>query len=265
MKKIITALFLILIALFVFQSASAEPSIISEGKAYSLITSASDAYPDDTKKLTDGVYGTVPDGSSNYYSSNAYVGFNQSAVDENGDFVILLDLGEVRQDITAFSVGFLNETSVGIFAPKSITVAISDTRNQEFSDVGTLDTKKSVAANLSETHVATLSTDNLSGRYVRFTIKHLGEYIDDDGATKTAGWTFIDEIAVYSSGDSGDLGNTSDTSDESDSVPPQESEIDPQPPVVPGDKENLLSFILLAAAALCMTIALFAKNKQTEY
>lgn len=260
MKKIITVLLLLLIAIFVLQSASAETRTLSEGKSYTLLTSASDAYPDDTIKLTDGVYGTIPDGSTSYYSSNAYVGFNQSDVDENGNFVILLDLGEARQDITAFSVGFLNETSVGIFAPKSITVAVSDTRNGEFLDVGTLDTAKPVANGLSETHVATLSTDNLSGRYVRFTIKHLGEYVDDIGATKTAGWTFIDEIAVYSSGDSGD---TSDVS--SDPTPPQESDIESRPPVVPGDKANMLSFILLAAAALCMTLALFAKTKNTEY
>lgn len=275
MKKLITLALVLIFAFSAILLANAEENEISYGKTYTLITPASEGYPDDGVKLTDGIYGTIPDGSTNYYSSGAYVGFNQSAVDENGNFVIVLDLGRVYNDISGFTIGFLNETSVGIFAPKSVTFAISDTENGSYTDIGTLNTEKSVAEDVSETHSATLSAEDESGRYVRVTIEHLGEYVDDAGATKNAGWTFIDEISVHSSGNANDGSSegSNESSNSESNAAGESSEISntssessiSQSPVVPGDtKTNALVFVLLAISALGMAAALFSKTKH-EY
>lgn len=276
MKKIITLILVLTLALSAILLASAEESEISYGKPYTLVTPASEGYPDDSIKLTDGIYGTIPDGSTGYYSSGAYVGFNQNSVDDSGNFVIILDLGRVYTDLTAFTVGFLNETSVGIFAPSSVTIALSDTEDGNFRDIGTLNTAKEVTEGISETHSATLTAEDESGRYVKFTIAHLGEYLDDAGETKNAGWTFIDEISVYSSGNADDNSNENSNSStetepplaDSSDVTGSEGSADQSSshsPVIPGDtKTNGLVFVLLAVSALLMATALFSKTKH-EY
>ncbi len=288
MKKLITFALVFVLALSVVQFASAEGTEVSYGKTYTLVTAASEGYPDDGIKLTDGIYGTIPDGNTNYYSSGAYVGFNQNEVDDDGNFVIILDLGRVYDNLSGFTVGFLNETSVGIYAPKSVSFAVSDTADGTFSDVGTLDTEKSTADGISETHAATLDADNISGRFVRVTVQHLGEYTDAAGETKTAGWTFLDEISVFSSGDSNDESSassdaesseeSSETSSESSEASSESSEASSESseassessessaPVVPGDDgTNTIFFILLAISALTMAGALFIGKKQKTY
>lgn len=283
MKKLFAITFSALIALTLFLSPAAEGGEVSYGKEYSLITPASSGYPDDGIKLTDGIFGTIPDGKSNYYSSSAYIGLNRSNVNENGDFVIILDLGRKYSDLSAFTVGFLNETDVGIYAPKSVTFALSDERNGEYSDVGTLDTQKSTSDGLSETFAMTLAADDAEGRFVRVTIKHLGIFLNEDGEEATAGWTFIDEISVYSSGNDGAIGNTSseddfDTSKDEPSSPEgntsdfsdiqdasdisDESSIDEE--IKPGDNGFAMTvWILLALSMLAMTLALFTKKKES--
>lgn len=279
MKKLITIALVIFLALSLMQFATAEGTEVSYGKDYTLVTPASEGYPDDGIKLTDGIFGTVPDGSTNYYSSGAYVGFNQSAVDDNGSFVVILDLGKVYDSLSGFTVGFLNETSVGIYAPKSVTFEISDTQDGEYSKIGTLDTKKSVEDGVSETHAMTLNANNVSGRFVRISIEHLGEYTDASGATKKAGWTFIDEISVYASDSTSDTESSAssdetsspETSAESGVSSDMSSELsdvssESSAPVVPGDdRANTLVFILLAISALTMAAGLFIGKKKNAY
>ena len=77
MKKSLVILLSLLIVSLLAGRALAEGSEISYGKSYTLITPASAAYPDNSAKLTDGIFGTLPDGSTSYYSSPSYVGFNQ--------------------------------------------------------------------------------------------------------------------------------------------------------------------------------------------
>lgn len=276
MKKIFVLLLAAFLVYTLISSASAEGSEISYGKSYTLVTPASAAYPDDGIKLTDGIFGTVPDGASGYFSSGAYVGFNQVDVDDNGRFEIILDLGQRREDISAVTIGFLNETSVGIYAPKSVSFALADERNGTYTDLGTLTTEKSTEGGLSETFAMTLAAEDASGRYLRVLIEHLGEFTDESGATKTAGWTFIDEISVYSSGNaSGGTGNestneSSTVSDES-SAPAESSEDEisqtessetlPESsvPEIPntGDNGGILAFVLLALSSFAMIGALF--------
>ncbi len=278
MKKIFILFLAVFLALALMSAVSAEGSEISYGKSYTLVTPASAAYPDDGIKLTDGIYGTIPDGGSGYYSSGAYVGFNQVDVDDNGNFEIILDLGQLREDISAITIGFLNETSAGIYAPKSVSFALADDRNGSYSELGTLDTEKSTENGLSETFAMTLAAEDASGRYLRVTIEHLGEFPDANGETKTAGWTFIDEISVYSSGNAsngaGDesIDESSTTVSESSS-PAESSEIsenetsapltESSTPEIPdaGDNSGILAFILLALSSFAMIGALFTSRK----
>ncbi len=285
MKKIFILFLTVFLALALISAVSAEGSEISYGKSYTLVTPASAAYPDDGIKLTDGIFGTIPDGGSGYYSSGAYVGFNQVDTDDNGNFEIILDLGQLREDISAITVGFLNETSVGIYAPKSVSFALADDRNGSYTELGTLDTEKSTEGGLSETFAMTLAAEDASGRYLRVLIEHLGEFADESGETKTAGWTFIDEISVYSSGNAsngtGDesLNESSNTVDESSntvdesSSPIESSEIsenetstpltESSTPEIPeaGDNGGILAFILLAISSFAMIGALFTSRK----
>ena len=276
MKKLFAITLSILLLFVLLLSPSAEGSEVSYGKSYSLITPASSAYPDDEIKLTDGIFGTVPDGKNNYYSSAAYVGFNQKDVNDNGDFVIILDLGRRYTDLSAFTVGFLNETDVGIYAPKSVSFALADERNGEYAEIGVLDTSKSTSLGLSETFAMTLAAEDAQGRFVRVTIKHLGRFVDENGAEQTSGWTFIDEISVYSSGNGDAVGDVSgdSVSDDSslESAPIIESsesdnisaESSLPEPVQPGDSGVLYTvWILLAISMLAMTAALFVKKKRS--
>lgn len=279
MKKII-ALAILVLMLMPFTLVNAEETEISYGKQYDIITPASEAYPDSGSKLTDGIYGTVADGKTNYYSSGAYVGFNQVDADESGNFVVILDLGESYNDISAFTVGFLNETSVGIYAPKSVKFEIANERNGEYFEVGELSTEKPTSDGLSETYASTLVTDDISGRFVKVTIKHLGEFADENGETKNAGWTFIDEIAVHSSGNSnvGDESENSSDSEPSESVPESQPEPDESseqseesaesseiaPPNAGDSSGGIFGFALLAISAFSMMAALFIKKRNSE-
>lgn len=283
MKKIIALALLSVFALTAILGASAEGSEVSYGKTYSLVTPASAAYPDDGIKLTDGIFGTIPDGGTNYYSSGAYVGFNQVDVDSNGNFVVILDLGRVYSDLSAFTVGFLNETSAGIYAPASVSFALADERNGAYTELGTLDTAKPTENGLAESFSATLAAEDVSGRYVKVTIEHLNEITDSEGNTKAAGWTFIDEISVYSSGNSSggtgeESGNGTNSEAVSESTPETTPESTPESSEIvdesseaetpqPGDASaGIFAFVLLALSAFAMMGALFAgRRKNNEF
>lgn len=248
MKKL--AVFLLIISLLslipVSASAATQGSRVSDGKTYTLVTPASEAYPDNGSRLTDGVFATLPDGAKNYYNSVYYVGFNQKDVDESQNFVVIIDLGKQYDDLCAFTIGYLNETDIGIFAPKRVTFAVSDVRNGEYTDVGTLETEKATTAGLSETYASTLAAEAVAGRFVRVTITHLGGFNDENNVLQTAGWAFIDEIAVYSAGATG---NTSDTT----TTPPQT-----------GDA-GVIAYVLLALSAAVMLAALLIFRKRRSF
>ena len=280
MKKMFAIALALLLPLLAMICASAEENVISHAKHYDLITPASAAYPDDGKLLVDGIFGTKPDGGSGYYSSGAYIGFNQSDVNSAGNFVILLDLGRNYEDISGFTVGFLNEIGVGIYAPKSVTFSVCDERNGEYESIGTLNTEKPTDATDAVTYAETLACDDASGRYVMVEIEHLGELVGKDGEVVSAGWTFIDEIIVYSSGnaagddddsssgqvgeDSSSSGENADSSvvDESDKTPDStESEIP-----TPGDRGSIFALLMLALSAFAMMAALFVgRRKNAEF
>ncbi|NCA93454.1 LPXTG cell wall anchor domain-containing protein [bacterium] len=197
MKKIL----IVLLVLSVFAlpvMALEEAALLSGNKTYTLVTPASAAYPDDDSfKLTDGIKGELTDG--NYYKSDAFIGFNQAAKDENGDFVIILDLGSDYNNIRTFSLNYLIETDVGIYAPQSYSVYIANEAEGTYTHVGSavITGNKEAGAALTGSSEIT-APENVSGQYIKFVIHHL-EPFDNDGTTVTSGWTFIDEIGVYAS------------------------------------------------------------------
>lgn len=287
-KTILTAILSIILCLTFILTTSAR---ISEGKDYSLVTPASAAYPDDGIKLTDGIYGTIPDGSNNYYSSGAYVGFNKENADSDGNFSLILDLGESYDGLTEFTVGYLNETDAGISAPKSVRFAISGERNGEYTDLGSIDTHIEFTS-AGETHAKTLTVDAVSGRYVKVTITP-EDYSASKGETTTTAWTFIDEIAVNTSSTSGDDSNSVDSSDDSDGLGDSDtsngsgtitdnSEASQDTSLIPdnsadvsddlgdtpqtGDTSSFLGFALLAVSALAtLSVMLIPRFKKSKF
>ncbi|NLN55921.1 MAG: hypothetical protein GX148_06455 [Clostridiales bacterium] len=194
----------ILILLFVFSllilpaMAAGEGALLSRGKSYTLVTPGSVAYPDDESlKLTDGVRGELTDDF--YYKSPAYVGFNQANKDENGDFVIILDLGADYDNIKTFTLSYLAETDVGIYAPSSFSVYIADEDDGSYIHQGSVVIGESTEEGLQKTGTASIELpQDAGGRFVRFVIHHQ-EPFEKEGTTVNAGWAFIDEIEVYSS------------------------------------------------------------------
>lgn len=268
MKKIISFLICILMLFMLSLSAFAEEEIIeiSKGAEYSLVTKASEAYPDDGKKLTDGVYGTHPEGYDGFYASGAYVGFNKDNINENGQFAIILDLGKKYSGISQLTAGYLCETIVGISAPKEISFAISDERNGEYSQVGKLETTPE-NLDASATYAKSLDAKNASGRYVLVTITPMS-YTDKDGVVDIAPWTFIDEIAVFAAASPSNDEESDDSQSESqiptgDETLPDESIPDKTPQT--GDSLEIFAFVILAMASVTMLIALFANKRREKF
>lgn len=258
MKKIsISILILAMLSLIAVPlCVSAESTSVSKGTSYTLVTPASEGYPDDGKKLTDGNYGTHKEGVDGFYAGGDYVGFNKAQLDSNGNFVIIVDLGKVYDNLTEFTLGYLNETSVGITAPQSATFAVSDERNGEYQYLGKIETTPS-NEELSATYAKSLTTQPVKGRFVRVEIKPQG-YNDDNGVFIAVPWTFVDEVTVRANG-------TADTP--TDDTPEGSTPTEDQTPDTPqtGDGTVMFAFIMLAISSFCMMYALFSYKKDKEF
>jgi hypothetical protein len=247
--------------------AEAQANVVSLGKTYQFITDVSEGYPDSAEyKLTNGVYASpVETGETSfYYKSEEYVGLNQSAVDENGNFVLVLDLDSVMNDLSAFEISYLNETDIGIFAPDSVTFYVSETRNGDYVPVGTIDINEPTTAGISESKTAVVTPDGpVAGQFIMIEIKHLGSYVDDEGVTRTAGWVFLDEISVY--------GAEEESPDQSPDESPEESPVespDTSPETSPdesvpeaGDNMRIISASILAVASVLMILGIIRKRR----
>lgn len=180
-------------------SVSAAQNVVSLHKGYELLTKASEGYPDEGgEQLTNGKYGTpVANGNTDYYYRNEeFVGFHRNDANGDGNFVILLDLAELYDDLADFEIGYLNETDVGVFAPVRVAFYISDSRDGDFAFVGEKTLSESTAPGQQRAGVATVTPETpVSGRYVMCVITPRGTY-EEGGTEKTATWTFIDEFTV---------------------------------------------------------------------
>ena len=264
MKKI-TSFILTLCLLSVccaYFGASAATTEVSKGASYTLVTPASEGYPDDGKKLTNGKHGTHQEGLDGYYAGGDYVGFNKSELNSDGNFTILVDLGKVYDNLTEFSLGYLNETSVGITAPKSVSFSVSTERNGKYTDLGKVDTVPS-NPDASATYEKTLETEPATGRYVLVTVTPSG--YDSDGTYIAVPWTFIDEITVRANANVPGETNPDNSSEGSapDSSAPTADEI-PDTPAT-GDSTVIFAFVLLALSAFAMMFALFSVKKSRDF
>ena len=181
MKKII-AMFAIVAVLALTLGASAAQTVVSRGKSYDLVTQPGDGYPDtEAKLLTDGKSG-IEDKNGFFYTSDAYVGFPAANVNDEGNFVIILDLGEVMENLTEFDVGYLNETNPRIYAPTKVTVSVSSTaRNGEYTTVATKDIDEPTDDGQSKAGVVNLKLEQpTSAQYVKFEITRRAKFTNGD-------------------------------------------------------------------------------------
>ncbi len=141
------------------------------GKKYTYSKAPSGDYPDTNNcELTDGELGST--------SNPAH----PSWVGVAADFDIVLDLGEKRTDIRAFSLNFIAMGSWAIGTPESVKISISDD-GKNYNEVGTIGRAEQYNA---EGAVVDYRLDgiNASGRYVKFDIK------------RTLGFVFVSEITA---------------------------------------------------------------------
>lgn len=268
MKRQLCAAFAVLLLLGALTAAAAQ-TVVSQNKSYTLVTPASSGYPDDGTKLTDGKYGTpVEDGSgSHYYRSPGYVGFHRNDADADGNFVILLDLGEKAEDLTSFELGWLNETDVGIFAPRKVEYLIGDTANGTFVSVGSAEPDEPTGAGQQKAGIAVVAPESpAAGRYVRCVITPRGEYTDENGETKTAAWTFTDELTVLQGKDgvpaepSADTESSVSRPSESVSGAANETSGTSTVPATGDGFGNYGLFVLLGTACLLLTVSLLGRR-----
>ncbi|HBR31661.1 MAG TPA: hypothetical protein DD733_06220 [Clostridiales bacterium] len=256
MKKSIIVLVVIFICLFCIPVGA--QIAVSVGKAYELVTPASSAYPDTSaNKLTDGIFALpntdTSDNPQSYYQRPEYVGFNQTAADTNGNFVIILDLGEGITDLTGFEISYLNQTDIGIFSPESVTFSVSDVRNDGYAAVGTATIDDSTMAGVTEMKKVSVTPSGvISGRYVKAEIKIRKNIADEGGGTFNAGWVFLDEITVSGNADTSS-GGISETNSSTDNSMPQT-----------GDGIVLLAYAILAITAICIIGLIISKRKLEE-
>lgn len=245
MKKIIFIAAALLMCLYAIP-AGAQGAAVSQDKSYELITPASSGYPDTTAhKLTNGVYAAA-NASGSFYQSPEYVGFNQTAKDENDNFVIILDLGSVMTDLSNFEISYLNQTDIGIFAPSSVTFSVSEIRNGNYTPVGTTTIDEPTTAGITESKKTAVTPEGaISGQYVKIEVKHRGDFVDESGSTIPAGWLFLDEICVY--------GTTTETSDNNGNNVPQT-----------GDNVTIIIYGIIALTAIWLTGAILKRRKINE-
>lgn len=239
MKKIMIAAAVLLLGLSVI-TAQAQSGAISIGKTYQLITPASSAYPDTGTKLTDGVYATT--NGAAVYSNPAYVGFNKSNANENGSFEIIIDLGSVHTDLSKFEISYLHQIDAGIYAPGSVTFSVAETRNGNYTTVGTQIIVEPASTQADKT---TVTPDGpLSGQFVKVEVKIRDPISDESGGvTATPSWVFLDEISVY--------GTASESSVPSEvSKPPQT-----------GDGITILAFAIIGIASVVMLCIVLRERK----
>ncbi|PKM60955.1 MAG: hypothetical protein CVU97_07540, partial [Firmicutes bacterium HGW-Firmicutes-21] len=241
--------------------ANAQQTAVSLGKTYQFITPVSEGYPDNAAyKLTNGVYAApVTTGeTAYYYKSDEYVGLNQSAVDENGNFVIILDLDSIMDDLMGFEISYLNETSIGIYAPSSVTFYVSDTRNGVYTPIGTKTIDEPTTAGISQSLKTRVTADGpVSGQYIMIEIEHKGTFEDEQGNPKTAGWVFLDEISVFGV----DGGNGNETQAETNDLT---NDITENAPPVTGDDFSVVAYSIIALASVIMIIGIFIKRKASH-
>lgn len=146
------------------------PINFAYNKSYESSVPAHDNYPDGNQKLTDGIYGGVA------YDHEAWQGRHTEK-----EFEFVIDLEE-KEEIKEFRANFLQDLSLYIFLPRSVTYYVSDD-NENFNEIGIVQRPAVGEENQAKSFILT-ELEDVSGRYVKVKI------------TPATAWTFIDEIEV---------------------------------------------------------------------
>lgn len=197
---------------------------LAKDKSYTKFGYYSDAagafpWPDDgDKELTNGVFA-----ESANYSDAAFTGFNIGAADmkavDSRVSEIVVDLGKVEK-LTKFRVETITSDGVGIKAPLSITVSVSDDKTT-WTEVGAL-AYDNADVSADALYIASLEKA-VQGRYVKFASEH------------DTNWVFISEVEAY--------GETTSTV-----TPPKTGE------------NGLVGFALVAAISLAGVVVISRKR-----
>lgn len=147
------------------------PECISIGKSYTTDYNGSKNYPDDGKRLTDGMYAT-----SDEYSDNAASGFADVS---NVDFII--DLGESTK-INSVMARALSSGSGGAIISSNVEVSFSDDGKTFFGAAKVDATTFQIENGYSNVYIP---VTDIKARYVKVSYISLRN------------WLFIDEISVY--------------------------------------------------------------------
>lgn len=151
-------------------------TLVSVGCGYTKSCKPGDSYPDTyDSELTDGVF--APDIEVGYGDSKL-----SGYAPTNGVVDVVIDLGEVYDNLHSFEGRFLLTRSAGIAPPGSVTVKAS-VDGKEFERVGALNACEYVESTMG---LYTLDTKQyVTARYIMFSM------------TKAAAWIFLDELMVY--------------------------------------------------------------------
>ncbi len=147
---------------------------ISIGKTYKCNQDAGESYPDSyLSELTDGYFATE---NTDDYNESAYSGYSGAGI-----LTVTIDLGELREDIYKFTVGFLATTKAGITPPRSVRISAS-ADNKKFETIGNAEIPQFVAGQRQE--AVLVSERYVKARYIKLNISK-------------SGWLFLDEIGIY--------------------------------------------------------------------
>ena len=150
-------------------------TVISTGASYTKSIEADDAYPDTYKtELTDGI---LLDESSDNYFDECLSGYTILGK----ELRIVVDLGNVYDEIVGFRAGYLATTSAGINEPSYVRVQYS-LDGEDWSRSVILN--KEPFENGTRKQAEKILDNYASARYVRFIICGMGH------------WTFLDEVQV---------------------------------------------------------------------
>ena len=147
------------------------PECISVGKTYTTDYNGNPNYPDDGKRLTDGIYATT-----DTYSDKAASGYADVP-----DVSFIIDLGESTQ-ISSVNARALSSGSGGAIVSSFVEVSFSEDGETFIGAVKVDATKAPIEAGYPNVEIPVA---NVNARYVKVTYLSLRN------------WLFIDEISVY--------------------------------------------------------------------
>lgn len=141
---------------------------IAKGKNYSLIPTPSITYSDNGNKLTDG---------TSFFNYQINIGWSSSTVNP----VIILDLGEVKDDIFEIRGNSMRSDSASVDTVKFIELSISN-NGLDYVYLGQMN---AIDTNDQSLNIFQWKGDSISTRYIKMLIKRSSNR-----------WVFINEIIV---------------------------------------------------------------------